>query len=88
MNRMYRMSRAEYQGLLKLASDQVPFGIYAIEKKEYAELRCDRCESTSQLKAMIRGFKAQGVTKILSNNGKMLKDAGMNAAEGALTSAT
>ncbi len=88
MNRMYRMSRAEYQGLLKLASDQVPFGIYAIEKKEYAELRCDRCESTSQLKAMIRGFKAQGVTKILSNNGKMLKDAGMDAAEGALTSAT
>lgn len=82
------MSRAEYQGLLKLASDQVPFGIYAIEKKEYAELRCDRCESTSQLKAMIRGFKAQGVTKILSNNGKMLKDAGMDAAEGALTSAT
>lgn len=82
------MSRAEYQGLLKLASDQVPFGIYAVERKEYAELRYDCCESMSQLKAMIRGFKAQGVTKVLSNDGKMLKDAGRGAAEGALMSAT
>lgn len=88
MQRVYRMSQKEYQGLLKIASEQVPFGIYAIEKKGYAELRVDRCESTSQLKAMIRGFKAQRVTKVLSNDGKMLKDAGMDAAEGALTSAT
>lgn len=33
MNRMYRMSLAEYQGLLAIASEQVPFGVYAIEKK-------------------------------------------------------
>ena len=41
MNRVYRMSQEEYQGLLKMASDQVPFGVYAIEKKGYAELRND-----------------------------------------------
>ena len=33
---VYRMSRQEYQGLLKVASEQVPFGIYAIEKEDYA----------------------------------------------------
>ena len=68
MNRIYRMSREEYQGLLKVASEQVPFGIYAVEKKDYAELRCDKCESMSQLKALTRGFKAQGF-KVLMNKG-------------------
>lgn len=29
MNRVYRMSQSEYQGLLKVASEQVPFGVYA-----------------------------------------------------------
>lgn len=60
------MSLAEYQGLLAIASEQVPFGIYAVEKKDYAELRCDKCESMSQLKKLTRGFKAQGF-RVLSN---------------------
>ncbi|WP_047835246.1 hypothetical protein [Robinsoniella sp. RHS] len=64
--RMYRMSRKEYQGLLKIASEQVAFGVYAIEKNDYAELRCDKCSSSTQLKAMIRQFKSQGF-KVLSN---------------------
>ena len=87
MNRMYRMSRAEYQGLLGIASEQVPFGVYAIEKKGYAELRNDQCRSKTQLKNLIRGFKSQGFT-VLSNDGQMRKPAGQDAAEGALMSAT
>lgn len=66
MNRLYRMSRSEYQGLLKVASEQVPFGIYAIEKKDYAELRCDKCGSITRLKELTRQFKAQGYN-ILAN---------------------
>lgn len=50
---MYRMNRKEYQGLLKIAAEQVPFGVYA-------ELRCDRCESMTKLKEMIRAYKQQG----------------------------
>lgn len=60
------MSQPEYQGLLKVASEQVPFGIYAVEKKEYAELRCDKCKSITQLKELTRQFKAQGY-KVLAN---------------------
>lgn len=66
MNRLYKMSQPEYQGLLKVASEQVPFGIYAIEKKEYAELRCDKCNSITRLKELTRQFKAQGF-KVLAN---------------------
>ena len=36
------MSRKEYQGLLKIAKEQVPFGVYALEKGDYAELRNDK----------------------------------------------
>lgn len=66
MNHSYQMSREKYLGLLNVASEQVPFGIYAIEKPGYAELRCDHCKSISQLKELTRKFKAQGF-KVLAN---------------------
>ncbi len=66
MNKMYQMGTKEYQGLLQMASDQVPFGIYAIEKQDYAELRADKCSSITQLKNLVRQFKAQGF-KVHSN---------------------
>lgn len=66
MNRLYQMNQKEYQGLLKIASEQVPFGIYAVEKKDYAELRCDKCRSITQLKSMVRNFKSQGF-KVMAN---------------------
>jgi len=58
--RVYQMSREKYQGLLKIASDQVPFGIYAIERKGYAELCNYHCKSMGELKKMSRGFRSQG----------------------------
>ena len=68
MNRLYRMSREEYRGLLKVASEQVPAGIYAVEKAGYAELRADHCKSITQLKNMTRQFRAQGF-KVFANRG-------------------
>ncbi len=64
--RLYGMSRKEYMGLLEVAKEQVPMGIYAVEKKGYAELRCDRCTSMTQLKGMIRSYKSEGF-KVYSN---------------------
>lgn len=66
MNRTYHMSQKEYQGLLQVASEQIPFGIYAVEKQGYVELRCDKCQSITQLKELTRQFKAQGF-KVHSN---------------------
>ncbi|MGN0331490.1 MAG: hypothetical protein ACI4D9_00440 [Lachnospiraceae bacterium] len=62
------MSQKEYQGLLKVASDQVPFGIYAVEKNGYAELRCDQCDSITQLKKLTRQFRQNGF-KVYKNGG-------------------
>ena len=52
--------------MLEVAREQVPLGIYALEKSDYAELRCDKCTSMTQLKAMIRTFKSQGF-KVYAN---------------------
>ena len=87
MNRVYRMSQKEYQGLLEIASEQVPFGIYAIEKNDYAELRCDHCKSVTQFKSFMRALKAQGY-KVYANRKTILKEVAQDAAEGALMSAT
>lgn len=65
---LYRMSRTEYQGLLQIAKDQVPRGVYAVEKADYAELRCDRCTSSTQMKRLIRAFKQEGY-KVHANGG-------------------
>jgi len=64
--RMYQMNREQYRGLLKVAKEQVTFGIYALEKKDYAELRADKCKSSTQLKELTRQFKSQGF-KVLAN---------------------
>ena len=65
-NRMYRMSRKEYQEFLEVAKGQVPMGVYALEKNDYAELRNDACVSKTKLKDMIRIFKSQGF-KVYAN---------------------
>ena len=61
-----RMSRKEYQGMLQIAKEQVPMGIYAVEKADYAEFRRDKCESITKLKELTRQFKSQGF-KVWSN---------------------
>lgn len=81
-NRMYRMGRTEYDGLLNVAKEQVPFGIYAVEKQDYAELRCDKCRSTTQLKKLTRQFRVQGF-KVLSSKGGCVKPADGRADAGA-----
>lgn len=54
------MSRHEYRGLLNIASDQVHFGIYAIEKDGYAELMNIHCRSKSELKRVKQNYKKVG----------------------------
>ena len=67
-NKIYRIGKNEYQKILKVASGQVPFGIYAIEKNDYAELMNIKCMSMTQLKGFVRQYKAQGF-KVHSNKG-------------------
>lgn len=58
--RIYQMGPEEFKGLLKVASEQVPFGIYAIERKGYAELCNIHCKSITELKQKTRDFRKAG----------------------------
>lgn len=64
--KVWNMSRERYESLLALGSEQVPFGVYAIEKNGQAEMRVDHCKSVTQLKKLIRQFKEQGY-KVYAN---------------------
>lgn len=68
-NNLYQMGRKEYENLRDIvAKKEVPFGIYAVEKGNYAELRNDRCETITQLKKMRQGYRLQGF-KVYENRG-------------------
>ncbi len=43
-------------------------GVYAVEKDSLAVLCDDRCESATQLKRLIRQYKAEGF-RVLANRG-------------------
>ncbi len=66
--RLWKMDRREYKGLLKTAKEQVPLGIYAVEKDNYAELCNIRCESRGQLRKLYGQYKAAGF-RVLFNQG-------------------
>lgn len=63
------MGEERYRSVLKVASGEVPFGIYAIEKAGQAEMRRNICSSMGQLKRMAREFRQQGY-KVYMNKGE------------------
>lgn len=63
--KMWEMSKSKYKKLLVVAKEQVPKGIYAIEKDNYAELRCDT-GSITKIKNMRREFRLRGF-KVYTN---------------------
>lgn len=59
-NSLYEMGRKEYRGVLKVASQQIPCGIYAIEKDGICELRKDTFENKEKLNKAIAEYAAKG----------------------------
>lgn len=60
------VTEEEKKKLIQMASDLVPFGIYAVEKDGQVELRNDKCRSITQLKEKTRQFKSQSF-KVYAN---------------------
>lgn len=57
---VYEMGRKECKGILKVASTQIPFGIYAVEKDGICELRKDKFDSKEELKGAVAECAAKG----------------------------
>lgn len=60
------MSESEFEKLLLVAKENVPFGIYAVKKANQAELLNIKCKSKSELKRYKRTYKSKGF-KVYAN---------------------
>lgn len=60
------MTSKQAKELLKMSSEHVPFGIFALEKGNQIELMNQKASSRTQLKKMIRDYKSQGF-KVYAN---------------------
>lgn len=56
---VYEMGRKEYRGILKVESQQITCGIYAVEKDGICELRKDTFESKEELKKAVAEYAAK-----------------------------
>lgn len=59
-NHVYDMTRKQSDGVLKVASEQIPFGIYAVEKDGIIELKKEKCRTKAKLQTLIRMFESKG----------------------------
>ena len=57
---VYEMGRKECRGILKVASRQIPFGIYAVEKYGICELRKDKFDNKEELKKAVAKYAEKG----------------------------
>jgi hypothetical protein len=65
--RVYEMTEDALKGLLRIAAENVPCGVYAIRRGNYVELRNDRMTKT-KLKAVKRSYRQEG-WKVYANQG-------------------
>lgn len=59
-NSLYEMASKEYKGVLKVASKQILFGIYAVEKDGICELRKNTFDGKEALKKAVAEYAAKG----------------------------
>lgn len=75
-NSVYGMTKEQADGVLKVASEQISFGVYAIEKDGIIELRKDKCNSKTQLKRLVQQFKSKGFKVHFNENSNNASRAG------------
>ena len=56
----YEMTAQQLNGVLKVASKQVPFGIYAVKKGRICELHNDKVNSEEDLLAEVEKYSMKG----------------------------
>lgn len=56
----YEMTAQQLNSVLKVASKQVPFGIYAVKKGRICELHNDKFDSKEDLLANIEKYSMKG----------------------------
>lgn len=56
----YEMGRKAFRGVLDIAKNSVPFGIYAVRKGDFCEMRKDTFKSLEEMNKQIAEYQKQG----------------------------
>lgn len=59
-NHVYEMGRKEFRGVLDIAKKSIPFGIYAVRKGDFCEMRKDTFNSLKEMNKQIVEYQKQG----------------------------
>lgn len=59
-NNIYEMGRKAFRGVLDIAKKSVPFGIYAVSKGNFCELKKEVFRSRDELNKRIVEYQKQG----------------------------
>lgn len=59
-NSVYEMTKQQAEKTIKVASQYVPFGVYAVEKDGIIELRKDKCKTKKQINQLRTDFIKKG----------------------------
>ena len=59
-NNIYEMGRKAFRGVLDIAKKSVPFGIYAVSKGDFCELKKEVFRSRDELNKRIVEYQKQG----------------------------
>ncbi len=60
MNKNYQMRQDQAKAMLNMSKEYCPFGIYAVEKDNQIEMMNLKATSITQLKKMVRQYRAKG----------------------------
>lgn len=59
-NNIYEMGRKTFRGVLDIAKQSVPFGIYAVRKGDFCEMRKDTFGSQEEMNKQIAEYQKKG----------------------------
>ena len=67
---LYEMGDKQFKGVLKIASQAIPFGIYAIRKKSIAIFLKETHSTHEELKKAVSGYAMKGFKVYYNEHGR------------------
>ena len=67
---VYEMGRKTFRGVLDIAKKSVPFGIYAVQKGDFCEMKKETFKSAEEMNKQIVQYQKMGFKVYFNGRGK------------------
>ena len=69
-NNIYEMGKKTFKGVLDIAKKSVPFGIYAVQKDDFCEMKKETFKSAEEMNKQIVQYQKMGFKVYFNGRGK------------------